>query len=99
MRAENNVFAGCVFGAVNFGEWPDRIVDPGKGAYLDGNIFWNNGSAFENRFARPGMTVMPFGFRCLEATLASTLVRLTPTDTVSPSSRSISFCMVAAIVS
>jgi len=54
MRAENNVFVNCKYGAINYGEWPDRTVDPGKGAYLDGNIFWNNASAFENQFAQPG---------------------------------------------
>jgi hypothetical protein len=56
MVAENNVFANCVHGAINFGEWPDRIVDPGRGAVLDGNIFWNNGSALENQKAQPGKT-------------------------------------------
>jgi hypothetical protein len=54
MRADNNVFANCVYGAINYGEWPDRTVDPGKGAVLDGNIFRNNGSAFQNQFAQPG---------------------------------------------
>jgi hypothetical protein len=54
LRADNNVFTNCVYGAINYGEWPDRTVDPGKGAALEGNIFWNNGSAFENRFAQPG---------------------------------------------
>jgi hypothetical protein len=54
MRAENNVFVSSVYGAVNFGEWPDRSVDPGLGAVFDGNIFWNNGSALENRFAPQG---------------------------------------------
>jgi hypothetical protein len=54
MRADNNVFANCTYGAINYSEWPDRPVDPGKGANLDGNIFWNNGSAFQNQFAQPG---------------------------------------------
>jgi len=54
MRAENNVFANCKYGAINYSEWPDRTVDPGKGATLDGNIFWNNGSDFQNQFAQPG---------------------------------------------
>ena len=40
--------------------------------------------------ALPGMTVKPMGFRCLEATLARTLVRLRPAETVIPSSRAIS---------
>jgi hypothetical protein len=52
--AENNVFSGNRIAAVNFGEWPDRTVDPGKGARLDGNIFWNNGLTFENLSAQEG---------------------------------------------
>jgi hypothetical protein len=54
MRADNNVFANCVHGAINYGEWPDRTVDPGKGAVLEGDIFWNNGADFENQSAQPG---------------------------------------------
>jgi hypothetical protein len=54
LRADNNVFVNCAVAAINFGEWPDRTVDPGKGAVLEGNIFWNNGSAFENQSAQPG---------------------------------------------
>jgi hypothetical protein len=54
MRAENNVFVNCVYGAIDYSEWPDRTVDPGKGAVLEGNIFWNNGSTFQNQFAQPG---------------------------------------------
>jgi hypothetical protein len=54
MVAENNVFVNCTYGAIDYGEWPDRTVDPGRGAYLDGNIFWNNGSGFQNQFAQPG---------------------------------------------
>jgi hypothetical protein len=56
MVAENNVFANCSAAAVNFGEWPYRTVDPGRGAVLDGNIFWNNASTFENPAAQPGKT-------------------------------------------
>lgn len=54
MRADNNVFVNSVYGAINYSEWPDRTVDPGKGSVLNGNIFWNNGSPFENQFAQPG---------------------------------------------
>ncbi len=54
--AENNVFVNCTYGAINYSEWPDRTVDPGKGAYFDGNIFWNNGVTFQNQYAQPGHT-------------------------------------------
>jgi hypothetical protein len=54
MRSDNNVFVNCKYGAINYGEWPDRTVDPGKGADLAGDIFWNNGSDFQNQFAQPG---------------------------------------------
>ncbi len=54
LRADNNVFVNSVYGAINYSEWPDRTVDPGKGADLTGNIFWNNGSTFQNQFAQPG---------------------------------------------
>lgn len=56
MIAENNTFIGSDSAAVNFSEWPDRTVDPGKGARFSGNIFWNNRHVFENQFAQPGKT-------------------------------------------
>ena len=56
MIAENNTFIGSDSAAVNFGEWPDRTVNPGKGARFSGDIFWNNRTVFENQFAQPGKT-------------------------------------------
>jgi hypothetical protein len=54
MRAENNVIVNSSQAAVNFGEWPDRTVDPGRGATFDGNIFWQNANLFGNQTAQPG---------------------------------------------
>ncbi|MBN1780325.1 CotH kinase family protein [bacterium] len=54
MVAENNVIVNSTQAAINFGEYPYRDVAPGQGAWLDGNIFYNNAAVFENRFAQPG---------------------------------------------
>jgi len=54
LHAENNVFVKCNQAVINFSEWPDRDVTPGKGAYFDGNIFWNNQQLFENQYSQPG---------------------------------------------
>ena len=54
LTAENNTFVNCTHAALNFSEWPDRDVSPGKGAFLAGNIFRNNSSIFENQFSQPG---------------------------------------------
>jgi hypothetical protein len=54
MYAENNVFVNSTYADINYSEWPDRDVTPGKGAYLDGNIFWNSPAPFDNQFAQPG---------------------------------------------
>jgi len=54
MHAENNVFYGCTIAVVNFDE-PGHALGPGKGAYMDGNIFWNNTSVFQNFY--PAVTV------------------------------------------
>ena len=56
MRAENNVIVNSSLAAVNFSEWPDRAVAPGKGATFDGNIFWQNANLFGNQTAQPGYT-------------------------------------------
>lgn len=53
---ENNTIVGSELAAINFSEWPSRTVDPGKGAYLEGNIFWNNNMIFENLISQPGKT-------------------------------------------
>ena len=54
MLAENNTFVNCDSAVINFSEWPYRTVDPGKGAQLVGNIFWNNRAIFENQFSQEG---------------------------------------------
>jgi len=54
MRAENNVIVNSSLAAINFGEWPDRGVDPGRGATFDGNIFWQNTNLFSNQTAQTG---------------------------------------------
>jgi hypothetical protein len=47
MNAENNVFVGSTGAAIQFHE-PNgtSVTGPGKGAYLNGNIFWNNNDQF-----------------------------------------------------
>ncbi|MHC4113665.1 MAG: lamin tail domain-containing protein, partial [Planctomycetota bacterium] len=47
MNAENNVFVGSTGAVIQFHE-PNgtSVTGPGKGAYLDGNIFWNNNDMF-----------------------------------------------------
>jgi len=51
MIAENNVFMGTTISVVNFDE-PGKADGPGRGAYMDGNIFWDNNddNLFENFF-------------------------------------------------
>jgi hypothetical protein len=56
LQAEHNVFGGSNFSAINFQE--DAVTLPGEGAYLAGNIFWDNNSLFENKFgADPNIVV------------------------------------------
>ena len=45
MRAENNTFVGHSGSVVNFYESGSTL---GKGADMDGNIFWNNADLFQN---------------------------------------------------
>ena len=49
MWAEHNVFTGAAIASISFGEY-DRGVSPGKGAYLESSIFWNNAAVFESYF-------------------------------------------------
>jgi hypothetical protein len=56
MHAENNTIVKSDSGVINFSEWPYRMVDPGKGADLVGNIFVDYKRLFENQFAQPGKT-------------------------------------------
>lgn len=46
--AENNTFVNSSDAAINFSEMPNKDFAPGKGAYLEGNIFWNNNRPFKN---------------------------------------------------
>ncbi len=52
LTAQNNLFVGMDTAAISFGE-PDRGRDPGRGAMLEGNIFWNNGGEFQHFFEEP----------------------------------------------
>ena len=45
MRAENNTFVEQANSAINFSESGST---PGRSAYMDGNIFWNNSNVFQN---------------------------------------------------
>ncbi len=54
MHAAHNTFVKSDSGVINFSEWPDRDVDPGKGADLVGNIFVDYKRLFENQFAQAG---------------------------------------------
>jgi len=56
LLAENNIFVNNSIAVINYSEWPLRNVSPGKGADLNGNIFWNNELTFENQFSQPGFT-------------------------------------------
>ena len=56
MLAENNVIYGCTEGAINFDE-PGKAAGPGRGADLDGNIFYNNADEFQNFYASVVVTV------------------------------------------
>ncbi|HPC94819.1 MAG TPA: lamin tail domain-containing protein [Sedimentisphaerales bacterium] len=54
LRAEHNTFVNTGIAAISFGE-PDRSPprSPGRGAYMAGNIFWNNAAMFEHFFEEP----------------------------------------------
>lgn len=51
---QNNTIINCGKAAVSFGE-PFRSTprEPGKGSFLDSNIFWNNAAIFEHYFDNP----------------------------------------------
>ncbi|MBN1466042.1 T9SS type A sorting domain-containing protein [candidate division KSB1 bacterium] len=69
MQAEHNTFVKSDSGVINFSEWPDRDVDPGKGATFSGNIFWDYGLAFRNQFSQPGERdpVISFSYGIIDA--------------------------------
>ncbi len=54
MTSENNSYVNCDEGGVNFSEWPDRTVAPGRGASFKGDIFWNISNVFGNMISQPG---------------------------------------------
>lgn len=50
LTAHNNTIVGSRIASLNFDE-PERPgVTPGRGAFLDGNILWNNHSNFQHRY-------------------------------------------------
>jgi hypothetical protein len=54
LYAQNNVFVNSDVAVVSFGEpYRNPPRDPGKGAYIDGCIFWNNEEIFEHFFQEP----------------------------------------------
>jgi len=62
LYAQNNVFLGSDIAVVIFGEpYRDPPRTPGKGAVMEGNIFWNNAAMFEHFFQEPLPTYGPTG--------------------------------------
>src|SRR4029434_4749370 len=49
LTAENNTIVGLTIAAIAFDD-TYRAVDPGLGAYLDGNILWNNAALFQHLY-------------------------------------------------
>jgi hypothetical protein len=49
LTAENNTIVGCTFAAISFDE-TNRTVNPGRGALMDGCIFWNNAALFRHLY-------------------------------------------------
>ncbi len=72
LRAENNTFIDTGIAVVSFGE-PDRNPPrpPGKGAYMAGNIFWNNAAMFEHYFQDPRPNYGPLQLRIDNSILAT----------------------------
>jgi CotH kinase protein/Lamin Tail Domain len=57
VTAENNTFVRCSGAAINFDEPLETDVDPGDGAYLDGNIFRDTNSIFGQLIPSTVLTV------------------------------------------
>jgi hypothetical protein len=56
LTAQNNTIVGSTIAAISFDE-TNRAVNPGRGAYLEGNILWGNAALFQNLyFNTPGKT-------------------------------------------
>jgi hypothetical protein len=49
LTAENNTIVGCTVAAISFDE-TNRTVNPGRGALMDGCIFWNNAALFQHLY-------------------------------------------------
>src|SRR6185436_13580162 len=49
LTAENNTIVNCIIAAISFDE-TNRTVNPGRGALIDGCIFWNNAALFQNLY-------------------------------------------------
>jgi len=59
MHAQNNVFVDITEAAIQLNEVGGTGVSgPGKGAYLDGNIFWNNNELFKHLEQATGEVVI-----------------------------------------
>jgi hypothetical protein len=54
---ENNTVVGCTGAGINFDEPLEADVEPGDGAYLDGNIFWNVNTILGELAASTNVTV------------------------------------------
>jgi len=54
---ENNTVVGCTGAGINFDEPLETDVEPGDGAYLDGNIFWNVNTILGELTASTNVTV------------------------------------------
>ncbi|MBC8217687.1 MAG: lamin tail domain-containing protein, partial [Planctomycetes bacterium] len=54
---ENNTVVGCTGAGINFDEPLETDVDPGDGAYLDGNIFFNVNTILGELTASTNVTV------------------------------------------
>jgi len=49
LHAQNNVFVGATDAVIQFNEVNGtNVLGPGRGAYLDGNIFWDNNDLFKH---------------------------------------------------
>jgi hypothetical protein len=49
LTAENNTIVGSTVAAISFDE-TNRTVNPGRGALIDGCIFWNNAALFQHLY-------------------------------------------------
>jgi hypothetical protein len=59
LTVQNNTFVGATIAAINFVDEQSTVPPPtyGKGALIDGNIFWNNADVFENVISSVDVTI------------------------------------------